>query len=385
MAALTVLAALAWLYLVLARHGFWRADQVLPRAPLAPAVWPAVTAIVPARNEAPTIGTCVAALAVQDYPGALRIMVVDDGSTDGTGDIARQAGGNRITVVTAPPLTPGWTGKLAALQAGIDVSGDTPLVWFTDADIVHGPDVLRRLVAFGDARGRDLVSLMVKLNCQSFWEKVLIPAFVYFFQMLYPFRAVNDDQAKMAAAAGGCVLLRREALSRAGGLAAIRGAVIDDCSLGQAVKGSGGKLWLGLADASVSLRSAQGLGPLWHMVERTAFTQLRHSYLLLAGTILGLGILFLVPLIAAFQFPYNTTVGVLGFLAWGLMALSYAPTLRMYDLPILAGFALPLAGLLYAGMTVGSAVAHLQGRGGAWKGRHYDPSAAQVNLPKSPT
>ncbi len=380
---LSGLAFVAWLYLVLVHHGFWRADQRLPAAPPAPAQWPAVTAIVPARNEAPTIGSCVSALLSQSYPGMLRVIVVDDASTDGTGEIARSAADDRLTVLKAPPLGPGWTGKLNALNAGVTAAGDT-LLWFTDADIVHAPDVLQRLVAQMETRDRDLVSLMVRLNCVSFWEKFLVPAFVYFFQMLYPFRAVNDDRSAIAGAAGGCVLLRRVALERAGGLAAIRGAVIDDCALAQAIKRSGGRLWLGLADTSRSLRDAATLGPLWRMVARTAFTQLRHSWLLLAGAVAGLTLLFFVPVLAALSLAHGAMpVMLFGLGAWALMAISYAPTLRTYGVPIAAGIALPVAAGLYTAMTVASAVAHLQGRGAAWKGRHYDPSAAQLNLPKS--
>ena len=345
---LSGLAFFAWLYLVLAHHGFWRADQKLPLAPPVPTSWPPVTAVVPARNEAPTIGACVAALLAQDYAGDLRVIVVDDDSADGTGDVARQAGDARLTVIQAPPLAPGWTGKLSALQAGVAEAGDVEHLWFTDADIVHGPEVLRRLVGHMAARERDLVSLMVRLNCESFWERRLIPAFVYFFQMLYPFRAVNDDRSTTAGAAGGCVLLRRVALERAGGIAAIRGAVIDDCALARAIKRSGGRLWLGLADASRSLRAASNLNPLWRMVVRTAFAQLRHSWALLAATVAGLALLFLVPVLAALGVGQGGTTRVLfGLGAWALMAISYMPTLRAYGLPIAAGFALPAAAALY--------------------------------------
>ena len=385
MLTVSLLACAAWIYLVAFHHGFWRADQRLPLSLPDPSQWPAVTVVIPARNEESSIGACVAALTAQDYPGALRMIVVDDASTDDTAVIARAAGDARLTVLAAPPLTAGWTGKLAALEAGVAAAGEVAFLWFTDADIVHAPQVLRMLVAQAVQGRRDLVSLMVKLHCASVWERLLIPAFIFFFQMLYPFRAANDDRSRIAAAAGGCVLIRRDALLRAGGLSAIRGEVIDDCALARAVKGSGGTLWLGLTEKSRSLRRADTLGPLWHMVQRTAFTQLRHSYLLLAGTVLGLSLIFLAPVLAALQglVGGQWELFLSGVMAYGLMVYAYAPTLRGYGLPIIAGFLLPLTAALYAAMTIGSAVAHLHGRGGAWKGRHYDTSAQPPNLTKS--
>lgn len=384
MTAAAFLACAAWLFLLNARRGFWRADQRLPVDLVEPSVWPPVTAVVPARNEAATVGACVAALAAQDYPGRLSVIVVDDASDDGTAALARAAGGTRTTVLTAPPLAEGWTGKLAALDAGVAAAGDVPWLWFTDADVVHGPLVLRRLMSHALQRRRDLASLMVKLRCDSAWERLLVPAFVFFFQMLYPFRAVNDDRARAAAAAGGCVLLRRDALARAGGLAAIRGAVIDDCTLARAVKDSGGALWLGLADDSRSLRAADSLAPLWRMVERTAFTQLHYSFLLLAGTVAGLALVFLAPPAAVLHgLAAGRAAEVLaGGAGWLLMVRAYGPTLAAYGQSIGRGFALPVAAALYALMTVSSALAHWRGRGGAWKGRHYDASARSPNLPK---
>lgn len=384
MLTLSVIACLAWIYLAALHHGFWKNDQRLPNVIPEPDAWPDVTAVVPARDEAASIGACVEALCAQEYPGNFRIIVVDDASTDGTAGIVRAIDDDRVTVLTAPPLVPGWTGKLSALNAGVTAAGDSPFLWFTDADIVHGPYVLQHLVGHALASRRDLTSLMVRLRCESLWEKLVIPAFIYFFQMLYPFRAVNDDRSKIAAAAGGCVLIHRDALLRAGGLAAIKDAVIDDCALAAAVKRSGGTLWLGLTDNSHSLRAAETLAPLWRMVARTAFVQLRHSYLLLAGTVAGLAILFAAPPLALLVgLAGNPPLVLWGGLAWIIMTVTYAPTVRAYGLPIIAAFTLPAAGLLYGAMTVGSAVAHLQGRGAAWKGRHYDPSAAPPNLPKS--
>jgi hopene-associated glycosyltransferase HpnB len=237
-----------------------------------------------------------------------------------------------------------------------------------------------------DDRSRDLVSLMVKLHCEGFWEKLVIPAFVFFFQMLYPFRAVNDDRSPKAAAAGGCVLLRRAALEHAGGLDVIKGALIDDCALAKAVKSSGGRLWLGLADSSHSLRAASGLDSLWTMVRRTAFTQLRFSYVLLAMTVLGLALVFIAPALIFLTGPWHghTTAALLAGLAWLLMTLAYKPTVRDYGLPTVYAAALPVTAALYGAMTVDSALAHRKGLGGAWKGRHYDPLATPPNVPKSP-
>lgn len=387
MVTLAFLSLLAWVYLSAVHWGFWRADQRLPQAVPELEAWPSVVAVVPARNEAPSIAACVGALMAQDYPGDFRVIVVDDHSEDGTGDLARGAGNvSRLTVMTAPELQAGWTGKLSALNAGVGASGESDFVWFTDADIVHAPATLRRLVGFAETRERDLVSLMVRLNCVGFWEMLVIPAFVFFFQMLYPFRAVNDDRSKVAAAAGGCVLLRRGALDRAGGIAAIKGELIDDCSLAKAVKTSGGRLWLGLADDSRSLRAASGLDSLWHMVRRTAFTQLHYSYVLLAGTTLGLLLVFVVPAVIPLTLPWHGLVlaGVLAALAWAIMALCYTPTLKDYGLPAWQGVFLPLTASLYCAMTIDSALAHQRGRGGAWKGRHYDSSATPSEVTKSP-
>ena len=251
----------AWTYLILFHRGFWRADQRLPAACLPLAVWPAVTALVPARNEAETIAEVVAALLAQDYPGAFRVVVIDDASTDGTAEVARGASArpsaHELDVIATPPLAAGWTGKLWALNAGVTraVSENAPAyLWFTDADIVHQPATLKRLVSKAVTDRRALVSLMAHLRCESFWERRLIPAFIFFFQMLYSFAAVSDDRARI------------------GGLNTIRGRLIDDCALAEAIKRSGGGLWLGLADASRSLRRAESLQPLWAMVRRTAFT-----------------------------------------------------------------------------------------------------------------
>jgi hopene-associated glycosyltransferase HpnB len=381
----------AWTYLIFYHRDFWRADQRLPATPSLPEVLPSVAAIVPARNEAETIGAVVTALRAQNYAGPFRIVVVDDASDDGTADLARGAGlsaQHRLNVITAPPLEPNWTGKLWALNAGVSyIESDAPeFIWLTDADVVHPPETLARLVSKATTDGRDLVSLMVRLRCKSFWERRLIPAFIFFFQMLYPFPAANDDRSKTAAAAGGCILLRREALLKAGGLAGFSDNIIDDCALAAAIKRTGGPLWVGLSDASHSLRRCDTLEPLWNMVRRTAFTQLHHSNVMLALTLLGLFLVFLAPPLVALTVSWHgdKILALAGFLAWGGMAYAYAPTLKDYGRSPWEGLLLPLAALLYAGMTLDSGVAHWRQRGGQWKGRNYGPSAPGGNLSESP-
>jgi hopene-associated glycosyltransferase HpnB len=372
----------AWLYLVLGHGGFWRCRERLPENPPAPARWPKVAAVLPARDEAATVKTVLEGLIAQDYPGPLAIFLVDDGSGDGTGEIARAvaavAPANRpITVVDGRPLPAGWTGKLWALAQGVEAAEacqpGPDFLLFTDADIAHGPRQLRRLVAQAEASQADLVSLMAKLVCASLWERLLIPAFVYFFQKLYPFARVSDPRRHTAAAAGGCVLIRGPALARIGGVAAIRGRLIDDCSLAAAVKRSGGRLWLGLADETRSLRGYDGLGPIWAMVARSAYTQLRHSPWLLLGTLLGMALLYLVPPLLALSWPWHgdATAGLAASLAWLLMALSYRPMLAYYRRPATEALLLPVAGLLYTLMTLDSARLYYGRGGNRWKGRDY--------------
>lgn len=373
LAALGLLTLAIWAWLLLFHHRFWRADQRLMKSPV-PDRWPSVVAIVPARNEAPSIGACVEALARQDYAGALTIIVVDDSSTDGTGDIARAVSGN-IEVVQGEKLPEGWSGKLWALDTGLRRAAALPAdyVWFSDADIVHEPRVLADLVAFAEARRLDLVSLMARLHCVHFWERLLVPAFVFFFQMLYPFPAVNDPRSKIAGAAGGCVLLRRDALARIGGIGAIRGDLIDDCALAAAVKRTGGPIWLGLADRTRSLRVSPALGDLWQMVSRTAFTQLRYSGALLAGTLAGLAITFLAPPLLALSWPLhqNMIAGSAGLLAWIGMATAYRPTLRDYGRTAPEALLLPVTAALYGAMTLDSAINYWRGTASSWKGRQY--------------
>ncbi len=371
-----------WCVLALGRGGFWRARERLDEEPPAPASWPAVTAVVPARDEADVIARSIGSLLAQDYPGPFRIVLVDDHSTDGTGEVARGAAagqGERLAVIRSAPLPGGWTGKLWALDEGVREAGriapDAPFLWFADADVAHDPGSLRRLVAKAVAEDRDLVSLMVRLACESPWERLLIPPFVHFFAMLYPFAWAADPRSRTAAAAGGCVLLRREALERAGGLASIRGALIDDCALARRVKDAGrpggGRIWLGLTDRVRSVRPYEGLAGIWRMVARSADAQLRHSLALLAGTLAGLALVHLVPPLVVLASPWHGDAAALALAAaaWALMTFTFIPMIRFYGLPAWRAALLPAAALLYGAMTIDSALAHRRGRGGAWKGR----------------
>jgi hopene-associated glycosyltransferase HpnB len=375
---LALLACAAWFYLAF-RHGrFWRGDQRLDETIAAPVEWPAVAVVVPARNEADVIGRTVASHMAQDYPGAYHVFVVDDRSTDSTAAAAREAAGDdaRLTVVTAPPLPESWAGKVAAMAAGAEEAArempNARYVLFTDADIEHPADNLRRLVAKAEAGRLDMTSLMVKLEARTFWERLLIPAFVFFFQKLYPFPLVNDPDNRVAGAAGGCMLVRRTALERIGGLAAIKGEIIDDCALARAIK-PGGPIWLGLSADARSLRPYGGLGGVWRMVARSAFNQLRYSAALLAGCVLGMLVLYVVPPLAALDglFDNHALLALLGVAAWATMALCYKPTLDLYGRPVWEALLLPVAAIFYVLMTVDSARAHWAGRGGAWKGRTY--------------
>ncbi len=235
---------IAWAVLLLFRGGFWRADQRLPRDVAAPPEWPGVVAVIPARNEAATIADVVGAHRAADYPGGYPVIVVDDGSGDGTAALARAAG---AMVVAAPALPPGWSGKLWALKAGIEQAGrvapGAQWLLLTDADIRHGENTLRRLVALAEGRGLAMVSLMARLHARGIWGGLLVPAFVFFFQMLYPFPLANRPGHRVAAAAGGCVLIRRDVLEAIGGIEAIRGALIDDCALAGQARGRSGWGW----------------------------------------------------------------------------------------------------------------------------------------------
>ncbi|HEV3088694.1 MAG TPA: glycosyltransferase [Candidatus Elarobacter sp.] len=378
------ISAAAWVGLVVARGRFWdsRADGLRESAPGDPA--PEVHAVVPARNEADVVARTLSSLLAQRYPGRFAITLVDDRSDDGTGAVARatiaaSAAPERASVVDGSPRPDGWTGKLWALASGVEAaraSGARPVYWwFTDADVEHDPETLARLVATALAERRALVSQMVELHCASPWERLLIPAFVFFFRMLYPFAWVNDDRRTTAGAAGGCVLIADEALQRIGGLDRIKGELIDDCSLAAAVKSGGGGLWLSLTTRSRSIRPYTSLEQIWSMVARTAYTQLKHSLPLLAGTIAGMLLLYYVPVAATFAGARRRRfdLALPGTIAWSTMVLAYAPTLQRYRQPPLAALALPLAAGIYTAMTADSALRHARGAGGAWKGRSFTP------------
>ncbi|GAC1575968.1 MAG: glycosyltransferase [Candidatus Elarobacter sp.] len=383
-------AAAVWMGLAFARGRFWdaRADGLRAAERGDPA--PDVHAVVPARNEADVVARTLSSLIAQRYPGRFRITLVDDRSDDGTGAVARATieahrAAARATVVEGRARPEGWTGKVWALSEGIAAalaSGPPPAYWwFTDADVEHDPQTLARLVATATRERRDLVSQMVALHCIAPWERLLVPAFVYFFRMLYPFAWVNDDARRTAAAAGGSVLLADVRLRGIGGVARIAGELIDDCALAAAVKRDGGSLWIGLATRSRSVRPYASFAAIWTMVARTAYTQLHYAPLLLAGTVTGMAILYVVPPAAAIGgvMTKHLDVAFPGALAWGVMTATYAPTVRLYGMKRRNALLLPLAAVLYTAMTVDSALRHGRGRGGTWKGRTFTPSAKPVS------
>ncbi|MEU5779357.1 glycosyltransferase [Streptomyces venezuelae] len=383
----------AWLWLLLGQGFFWRTDVRLPPRG-EPDVWPSVGVVVPARDEAAVLARSLPSLLAQDYPGRAEVFLVDDGSTDGTGDLARalaeRHGGLPLTVGSPGEPPAGWTGKLWAVRHGIGLARarNPEYLLLTDADIAHEPDSLRQLVAAADRGGYDLVSQMARLRVESLWERLVVPAFVYFFAQLYPFRWIARKGARTAAAAGGCVLLRTDAAERARIPDAIRQAVIDDVALARAVKGSGGHLWLGLADGVDSVRPYPRLADLWRMVSRSAYAQLRHNVPLLVGTVAGLAVVYLVPPVAlvAGLVTGSPAAAVAGGLAWLVMTATYLPMLRYYRQPLALALLLPGTAFLYLLMTVGSAVQHYRGRGAAWKGRTYtrpDPTAPEPS-PEQP-
>ncbi len=367
---MTILAGLSlaiWLYLLAAHGGFWLARETDETPAPPPAVWPPVTAIVPARDEAEVIGQSIASLVAQDYAGPLRIVLVDDGSSDGTAAVARKAGHGQIDIIPGSTPPAGWTGKLWALEQGTRHTGETPTyLWLTDADIAHAPDTLSSLVARSEAEGLTLNSLMARLETGSFAERALIPAFVFFFQMLYPFARVNAPKDRMAAAAGGCLLVRRDAFARAGGHARIAHAIIDDCAMGRVMKEQG-PIRLSLTRRSQSVRPYGGWREIGAMIARSAYAQLGYSPLLLAGTLIGMAIVYLVPPLLAL-FGHGLAQG-LGITTWALMTIAFQPMLRFYNRSPVWGVGLPLIALFYTGATFTSALRHWQGKGGMWKGR----------------
>ncbi|MEU8467985.1 glycosyltransferase [Streptomyces sp. NPDC029006] len=368
----------AWCWLLLGQGFFWRTDVRLPRR-REPDAWPPVCVVVPARDEAEVLPAALPSLLAQDYPGRAEVFLVDDGSTDGTGDLARELsrrhGGLPLTVGSPGEPPAGWTGKLWAVRYGIGLARarEPAYLLLTDADIAHAPDSLRELVAAARTGGFDVVSQMARLRVESTWERLVVPAFVYFFAQLYPFRWIGREGSRTAAAAGGCVLLRAGTAEEARIPDSIRQAVIDDVALARAVKRAGGRVWLGLADRVDSMRPCPRLHDLWRMVARSAYAQLRHHPLLLLGTVAGLVLVYLVPpaAVVAGVAGGSTATAATGGLAWAVMAGTYVPMLRYYRQPLWLAPLLPFTAFLYLLMTVDSAVRHHRGRGAAWKGRTY--------------
>ena len=341
--------------------------------------WPTVVIVVPARNEADVIARTLRSILEQDYPGKFHVVMVDDQSDDRTGDIARQLAiehpaGTHLTVKAAEERPSGWLGKMWALHTGLQYAEnhwpDAAFRYLTDADIEHSRENLRELVFKAESESLDLVSFMVKLHCKNAWEKLLIPAFVYFFQQVYPFPHINNPHSAVGGAAGGCILVRDRALKQVGGIAAIRGEVIDDCALGLKIKRVG-KIWLGLTDSEHSIRPYVGLADIWKMVTRTAYTQLRYSPLILGGTIIGLVLVYLIPPLVTLTWLLhgNAWAGGLAVCTWLIMIYTFQPTLRLYELAPAYGVVLPVAALFYLGMTVDSAWRHWLKVGVQWKGR----------------
>jgi hopene-associated glycosyltransferase HpnB len=373
---LATLALAVWVYLMTARGRYWLAGERDDRQePGRPAVWPRVTAVIPARDEVETIGSTIGSLLGQAYPGSFSIILVDDESRDGTAEAARAAAAAAgssasLTVLAGQPLPAGWTGKLWAVQQGVaratSAASAPDYLLLTDADITYGPGALAPLVARAEAGGNVLTSLMVKLRCESVAERIFVPAFVYFFQMLYPFGWVNRGDHPVGAAAGGCMLVRPQALAAAGGIAAIRGALIDDCALGAALK-TQGPVWLGLTARVTSARPYEHIEDIRRMVARSAYAQLGYSPLMLAGCLVGMALTYLAAPVLAFA--GSGPAQAAGAAAFALMIISYQPILRFYRRSPLWGLVLPLIALAYMAFTLDSAYQHVRGRGGLWKGR----------------
>ena len=384
-AAISLIPLAIWVYLLFGRGWFWLCGERDDSAAAANKVrneadvWPSLVAIIPARDEADMIAHSVGSLLRQDYSGPFSVVVVDDQSTDGTAAVASTAASDagaaeRLKIVTGNGPPPGWTGKLSAMRQGLaEVEAGAPapeFVLFTDADIAYAPHVLTRLVAIARAKNSVLTSLMVKLRCESAAERWLVPAFVFFFQMLYPFAWVNDPRRPTAAAAGGCMLVRRETLHAAGGLEAVQSALIDDCALGALMKGQG-PIWLGLTESVDSLRAYPTFADFHRMVARSAFAELRYSPLRLVGAIGGMALVYVTPpLFAIFA---RGGAQVAGAVAWAMMALALAPTLRLYRRPFVGGLALPGIAAAFLAFTFDSALQYWRGRGGYWKGRVQAP------------
>jgi hopene-associated glycosyltransferase HpnB len=373
---ITAFIALAiWSYLAIGRGGFWRCSERDDRNPSPPAAWPRVAVVIPARDEAEVIGKCLSSVLRQDYPGPWSAILVDDNSDDGTAGIARSVAAEsdpagRLTIVSGAALPAGWTGKLWALSQGMEAarSAHGPVDYFllSDADIVYAPEMLRWLVAHTLSRNALLTSFMVKLRCDSVAERYLVPAFVFFFQMLYPFSWVNSRANPVAAAAGGCILVHAASLQQLGGIGAIRDALIDDCALARQLK-TKGAIWLGLTERVRSIRSYPNWSDIAQMVSRSAYAQLGYSPIRLAGTVAAMVLTFVVPPLAAVV--GSPLASVAGLAAWAIMALLFVPTLRMYRIPRWGAVALPAIACAYLMFTLNSAWQSIRGKGGFWKGR----------------
>ncbi len=388
------LSLLAWAFLLLGRNRFWLTEESLDPGDGGnePDSWPSICTIIPARNEAQVLPETLPSVLTQDYPGELKFYLVDDHSEDGTGDRARGLAEatkreERFRVIEPPPTPENWTGKVWALHQGFQRAqrSDCDLIWLTDADINHGSTILEQLVSKLTSESRDAVSVMADLSTSTFPETLLIPNFVYFFRMLYPFSRVNNREDETAAAAGGCVLFRKSLLSEAGGFQSFRKAIIDDCALARTLRDEGGDLWLGLSHMAKSVRSYGSLGEIWKTISRSAFSQLNHSLLLLFGTVAGMFLLFLVPPawfvlgligvvnpVAGMNSTVAVAVAALGGASWLTLAFSFLPILSWYDLSGYYALMAPLGGVLYTLMTVDSALSWFRGEGGEWKGRQYE-------------
>ena len=378
--AISLLSLAIWLYLTFLHGHFWSSGPALPAATPAEDA-PSVAVVIPARDEAESIVGTIRSLLDQQYSGPLHIILVDDNSTDGTAELARNLVQERkaegaISILAGAPLAEGWSGKLWAVHQGLahPRALDADYVLLTDADILHAPAHIATLVAKAEIEGLDLVSEMVRLSCATFWERALIPAFIFFFQMLYPFARVNDPRSAVAGAAGGTVLLSRAAVDRIEGVSRIRFELIDDCALAATVKRSGGRIWLGHSELAISTRIYRSASEIWRMIARTAYVQLRHSPLLLLGCVAGLLATYIVPPVLAFAASGPAQIAAI--VTWGLMGICFQPTLRRYHRISLWGFALPLIALFYLAATVASAIAHYRGQGGGWKNRVYPSSGA---------
>ena len=380
MLTIAIASGVIWLFLLLFWGGYWLRLELKPDETKLES-YPTVWVVIPARDEADVIHRSLESILNQDYPGKLKVVLVDDNSSDSTATVAQETVDKlgkkeQFYLLNGKPLEIGWKGKLWALNQGVNYTQSqdkADYFLFTDADIQHHSSNVSELITKAETESLDLVSLMVLLRSDSFWEKLLIPTFVYFFQQLYPFRLANNPRLPIAAAAGGCILIQTKILEDIGGIASVKTALIDDCTLANKVKSAGGKTWLGLTENTVSLRPYDTLDSIWNMVARTAFDQLSYSWLLLIATVIGMTVVYIIPPVATIWglLTGNTTIASVGFVTWLIMSVTYIPTLRLYKLPLVIAFLLPAIAFIYELMTVDSAIRHLQGKGGLWKGRTY--------------